>query len=184
MAYVLHSMHSLTKSRGPMHKLYASSLIAGFLLLGVGCEGPVGPPGPPGDPAVRTFTVDFLMEDAVVEGPVVSAQYDAPEITRQAVQGGAVLAYYREQGTWTALPYTYGVESPDLPAVDYTVTLGYAYEEGFLEVYYEASSDHVIDDLPDQLIKVVVIEQFASARLAGVDPSDYEAVKNHFGLNE
>ncbi len=69
-----------------------------------------------------------------------------------------------------------------LPAVDYTVTLGYAFEAGFLEVFYEASTDIVIDDLPDQTIKVVVFEDVAAARASRVDLTDYNAVANHFGL--
>jgi hypothetical protein len=164
-----------------------TTLLIGFLLFAlVGCEegpvGPPGPPGPPGDPAVFSFTVDFQIAEAAIDGPVASVQYDAPEITERVVQNGAVMAYFREQGTWTALPYTYGVESPDLPAVDYTVTLGYAFETGFLEVFYEASSGFVTDELPDQLIKVVVIESFAGTRSAEVDLTDYNAVANHFGL--
>jgi hypothetical protein len=152
-------------------------------VLVAGCEGPVGPPGPPGqEVAVQSFIVDFRMEDAVVDGVVASVQYDAPEITSRVVQSGIVMAYFREQGTWTALPYTYGVESAELPAVDYTVTLGYAFEAGFLEVFYEASTDIVIDDLPDQTIKVVVIENLAGTRAAGVDLTDYNAVANHYGL--
>lgn len=156
-------------------------------LLFTGCDqgpvGPPGPPGPPGDPAVYSFEVDFLLSDAQFNGPIASVQYDAPEITPRVVRNGAVMAYFREQDTWTALPYTYGVESTDLPAVDNTVTLGFAFETDFLEVFYEASRTDLLDDLPDQLIKVVVIESLASTRAAGVELSDYAAVKSHFGLD-
>lgn len=169
-----------------MRPFYTGCCLALFALLIAGCEGPVGPEGPPGPPGVgvQSFTVDFLMEDAAIEGPVASVQYDAPEITPRVVTEGAVMAYFREQGTWTALPYTYGVESPDLPAVDYTVTLGYAYEEGFVEVFYETSTEAVIDQLPDQTIRVVVIESLAATRSANVDLSNYSAVKAHFGLDD
>lgn len=169
-----------------MRSLSLTSCIAVLAFLIIGCEGPIGPEGPPGPPGVgvQSFTVDFLMEDAVIDGPVASIQYDAPEITPRVVAEGAVMAYFREQGTWTALPYTYGVESPDLPAVDYTVTLGYAFEEGFLEVFYETSTEAVIDQLPDQTIRVVVIESLAATRSANVDLSDYGAVKAHFGLDD
>lgn len=166
-----------------------SSVFAALVLVVLGgCDqgpvGPPGPPGPPGDPAVFSFTVDFLLEDATINGSVASVQYDAPEITPSVVQDGVVMAYFREQGTWTALPYTYGVESPDLPAVDNTVTLGYAYETDFLEVFYEASRPGVLNDLPDQLIKVVVIESYAGARAANVDLSDYEAVRSYYNLQQ
>lgn len=152
-----------------------------FVVLLAGCDR--GPPGPPGDPAVFGFVVDFFLEDAQFDGAVASVQYDAPEITRRVVREGAVQAYFREQGTWTAMPYTYGVESEDLAAVDRTVTLGYAFEEGFLEVFYEASYPEALDHLPDQEVKIVVIDSYASARAAGVDLSDYEAVQSYYGLS-
>lgn len=173
-----------------MHRLLGGVLVLAVVALVPGCDqgpvgprGPQGPPGPPGDPAVYSFTVDFLMNEAQFSGPIASVQYDAPEITPQVVDQGAVMAYFREQGTWTALPYTYGEESPDLPAVDHTVTLGFAFEVDFLEVFYEASRPGVLDVLPDQRIKVVIIESFAGARALGLDFSDYTAVKEHFGLD-
>jgi hypothetical protein len=132
---------------------------------------------------VYSFTVDFFMEDAQFNGPIASVQYDAPEISPRVVEEGAVMAYFREQETWTALPYTYGVESADLPAVDRTVTLGFAFEVDFLEVFYEASRPEVLDLLPDQLIKVVIIDSFASARAAGVDLANYAEVKAHYRLD-
>lgn len=162
-------------------------LVAAAVLLIAGCDqGPVGPPGPsgpPGDPAVYSFTVDFFMADAQFNGPIASVQYDAPEISPRVVDSGAVMAYFREQDTWTALPYTYGVESEDLPAVDRTVTLGFAYEVDLFEVFYEASRPEVLDLLPDQFIKVVIIDSFASARAAGVDLTNYAEVKAHYGLD-
>jgi hypothetical protein len=84
---------------------------------------------------VYSFTVDFFMEDAQFNGPIASVQYDAPEISPRVVEEGAVMAYFREQETWTALPYTYGVESADLPAVDRTVTLGLALIKSGVELH-------------------------------------------------
>jgi hypothetical protein len=162
-------------------------LAACAALLFLGCDqgpvGPPGPPGPPGDPAVFSFTVDFFLDEAQFNGPIASVQYDAPEISPRVVQEGAVMAYFREQGTWTALPYTYGVESENVAAVDRTVTLGFAYEVDFLEVFYEASRPEVLDLLPDQEVKVVIIDSFAGARAAGVNLDDYAAVKSYYGLD-
>jgi hypothetical protein len=53
------------------------------------------------------------------------------------VEEGPVTAYVHEAGTWTALPYTYGVEAPEQPIVDYAVSLGYGFEIGFVELFYE-----------------------------------------------
>lgn len=86
------------------------------------------------------------------------------------------------------MPYTFAYESPDLPAVDFTVTLGYAFEVGFLEVFYEASTDEVdLRQLPlvqtPRQLKVVIIDGFVAAK-APVDLRDYEAVKAFFGLKD
>ncbi len=157
-----------------------------FLLFQTGCgEGPIGPPGPPGRDAVGAFSfeLDFRLREAAREGAVASVAYEVPALSRAVVEEGAVLAYFREQGTWTAMPYTYGVESSEVPAVDYTVTLGYAYEEAFLQVFYELSLDdeELLGSLPDQRIKIVVIEGVPPIR-STLDLSDYESVREHYGL--
>ena len=137
----------------------------------------------PGNAAVHTLTLDFLLDDASINGPVASVQYDVPSITPNVVDNGAVLAYFREQGTWTAMPYTFGEESPDLPAVDYTLTFGYGYDDQFLEIFYEASSGEAVDlgAQPDQIVKVVVIDGFPPSK-TGVDLTNYEAVAEYYGL--
>ena len=145
-----------------------------------GPPGPPGPSGPPGDAAVESFTVDFFVDDAAQNGTVFSQAYDAPEITAGVVQQGMVTAYFREQGTWTAMPYTYGVESPEVPAVDYTVTFGYAYEQGFVELFYEVSNEAAFPSLVDREVKVVVL--YGSPAAFNVDWSDYSAVAQRFDL--
>ncbi len=164
-----------------------------FLLAATGCVdeaiGPVGPPGPPGNANVIAFNVTFSFDRAVFNGAVASEQFDVPEITPSVVDGGAVLVYFRDQGTWTALPFTVGVESSDLAAVDYTFTMGYAYDDGFLEVFVEASTDDDIvwDDILTLLpagyeMKVVIIDGFFVGKNSTLDLRDYEAVKAYFGL--
>jgi hypothetical protein len=113
---------------------------------------------------------------------VISQAYDAPEVTRGVVEQGMVTAYYREQGTWTAMPYTYGVESPDLAAVDYTVTFAYAYEEGFVELFYEVSNEAAFPSLVDREVKFVVL--YGSPATFSVDWSDYSEVAQRFNLEE
>jgi len=163
----------------------------GLVLFLVGCDsaggsGPPGPRGPrgyPGDPAISAFTVDFFVDEAAINGTVASTTYDAPEVTPSVVQSGMVAAYVREQGTWTALPYTYGVESPDLPAVDYTVTLGYAFEVGFVELFFEVSTPVVFDLLSNRTVKFVVLSG-SPAALSSINWNDYSAVASRFGLAE
>lgn len=167
-------------------------------LLSIGllsaCDGGVGPRGPQGpagqDGIVDVFSVNLLfsMNDAIVNGTVASAQFDVPDLTASVVDQGAVLMFFREQGTWTAMPFTYGIESddPELNAVDYTVALNFGYEVGFVEPFYEASIDIdliPLDVLPDREIKVVIIDGFLAGK-SQVDLTDYEAVKEAFGLDD
>ncbi len=179
-------------------KTTITSLFLGvFLLAATGCVvddglvGPEGPPGPPGNANVFAFNFAFSFDRAVFNGVVASEQFDMPEITPSVVDGGAVLVYFRDQGTWTALPFTVGVESGDLAAVDYTFTMGYAYDDQFLEVFVEASTDDdvVWDDIltllpPSYDMKVVIIDGFFAGKNLDLDLRDYEAVKNYFGLKE
>jgi hypothetical protein len=146
--------------------------------------GPEGPMGPPGNANVFSLGFDFILDDAVINGTVASVQYEVPDLTASVVDDGAVLMFFRDQGTWTAMPYTFGVESQDLPAVDYTISLGFGYEVGFLEVFYEASTEAVnLGQLPDREMKLVVIDGWYYGKRS-IDLSDWEAVKAAFGLSD
>ncbi len=92
------------------------------------------------------------------------SEYDAPEITNDVVTAGLVMAYYFEEtsGTWTAMPYTYGEASPNIEAVDYTLTFGYAFNTGFLQVFYEASESFALDFAVSRDVRVAI---FASGFL-------------------
>lgn len=159
-----------------------------FLLVFVasGCviEEGVGPEGPPGNANVFSLNFEFNMADADVNGTVASVQYTVPDITPLVVDEGAVLLFFRDQGTWTALPYTFGVESPTLPAVDYTVSMGYGFDDQFLEVFYETSTESVnFNTLPDRTIKAVIIDGFAFGKKS-IDLTDWNVVKEVFGLKD
>ena len=156
-----------------------------------GCSEFAGPQGPPGNANVVTLTLRFIPARAAVNGSVASTQYRVPEVTPAVADLGAVLAYFRDQGTWTALPFTIGVEDKDDPVVDYSFTLGYAYEEALVEVFIESSTgdEAVWDDIVTQLeeeyrIKVVVIHGFAAQAGENIDFSDYEAVMHWYGIEE
>ena len=95
------------------------------------------------------------------------------------------MAYFREQGTWTAMPYTFAEESPDFAAVDYTITMGYAYDDGLIEIFYEASTVEAPLELqPDRRVKLVIIDNLAFGNAANLDLTNYEAVKAEFGLED
>lgn len=166
----------------------AIRLLGALLVLSTlgGCiiEESVGPQGPPGNANVFTLNMAFDLDQASFNGSVASVQYDVPDLTVSVVDEGAILLFFRDQGTWTAMPYTFGVESADLPAVDYTISLGFGYEVGFLEVFYEASTDAVdLAALPDRDLKLVVIDGFGFGK-RHVDLTNWEAVKAAYGLSD
>lgn len=135
---------------------------------------------------VISFEVRFDVDDADRNDNVLSQQFDVSDITPNVVDNGVVLVYFEEQGTWTGLPYTYGVESDTEPLVDYTVTLGYAYADRLLEVFFETSADPdaIISKLPSSVkMKVVIIDTFHAGKNA-IDLRDYEAVKRYYGLRD
>lgn len=178
-----------------MRTLILTTMLSVLALVATGCdEGPVGPPGPPGNANVFSLSLDFDYNSAAFNGAVASEQFDVDAITPSVVDEGAVLLYYRFADTWTALPYTLAVEAPDDPArVDYTATFGYAYDDFFLEVFVEASTDDevVLDEIGQTelfggpiALKAVIIDGFPLGKNSPVDVRDYEAVKAYFGLKD
>ncbi|NND71701.1 MAG: hypothetical protein HKN43_08980 [Rhodothermales bacterium] len=167
--------------------LLGLAIFAGVL---VGCnQGPVGPVGPEGAPGnANVFSVNFTfsVDDAIINGNVASVQFDVPGISPRVVDEGAVLVFFRDQGTWTSMPFVFSVESEDLAAVDYTINMAYGYDDEFLEVFYETSVEDpdfardVFLDQPNREMKAVIIDGFFSK--THVDLTDYDAVAEHYGL--
>ena len=127
---------------------------------------------------------DFTPSSATLNGSVLSQQFNVPAIDASVVDAGAVLLYYREQNSWTAMPYTYAVDDPAQKAVSYTISLGFAFEDRFLEVFYEASTDAVnLRQQPARRIKLVVLGPDLAGK-RGIDYSNYAEVKAAFGLKD
>ncbi len=172
-----------------MKKLSTITVPILLLALLAGCDTVVeeGPQGPPGNANVFSLNFDFSMNDAIINGNVASAQYDVPSITPSVVDEGAVLLFFRDQGTWTAMPFVIAVESEDTPAVDYTINFGFGFDDQFIEVFYETSvadddfAKTLLLEQPDRQIKAVVIDGFPFGKTS-IDLSDYEAVKDYFQL--
>ncbi len=157
-------------------------ILALFTLLSAGCDDTVSVES--AGVVSREFMFDIDEADLDESGLVASAQYDVPAITRSVVDNGAVLAFFRQFNTWTAMPFTYGAESPDVPAVDYIMTLGYAFDDGFFEVFYESSSPQVSPlDQPSRRIKIVIIDQMPYSK-KGIDLRNWDEVKAYYGLKD
>ena len=180
----------------PFRSLFITAFALLFALSFAACDqGPVGPPGPPGPPgatgpqgpqgppgptvSVTSFDLVFDVNTAVEssDGLVLFSEYDAPEITDNVVTAGLVMAYYFEEtsGTWTAMPYTYGEESQEINAVDYTLTFGYAFNTGFMQIFYEASAPFALDFAVSRDVRVAI---FANGFLtANLDKSDAPVIE-------
>lgn len=169
-----------------MHLRTRTLLVVLAALTVTGCGDDIAGPGY--RPTVRAFHVTFSFDDATYTATVASERFRIPEITPSVVDRGAVLLYFRDQGTWTALPYTLGIESKDMAVVDYTFTIGYAYEDALLEVFVEASTDddvaweELLSLLPTQYQMKVVIVDALSFRVSEVDYDNYEDVQAYFNL--
>jgi hypothetical protein len=138
------------------------------------------------DTEVASVPLVFRFNDASFNGAVASIQYTMPEISQPVVDHGVVMVYFRDQGTWSALPYAFGVESGELPAVDYTVSIGYGFERRMLEIFVELSTPDVWDAALDRLqsrydMRAVVIRDRAFGKNAP-DLTNYEAVRDYYGL--
>ena len=140
-----------------------------------------------------TATFSLNADDVAFTDFVASIRYGIPQITANVVENGAVLVFIEDlEGTWTALPYSYGIEAVDQPVVDYTVSIGYAYDRQILDVFVEASSsDEVVwnEILSDQLlaatrlIRIVIFNTYIQGKNS-VDLTDYEALRRHYNLPE
>lgn len=137
------------------------------------------------DPDIYSTEFNFRLADATINGPVASVQYDVPVLDSRVADVGLVMCYFYEQGTWTAMPYTYGIDNPGAQAVDFTITLGYAFRTRSLEVFYEASTDQApLRNQPDRRIKLVIVGPDVAGHYnkQGLDWTNYEAVKTALRL--
>ena len=166
-------------------------LLLAFVFV-VGCdESVVAPAGLGGIANVRALNVVFSLENATFNETVASEKFEVPAVTPSVVDRGAVLVYFRDQGTWTALPFTIGIESSEMPVVDYTFTIGYGYDDSLVEIFVEASTadslvwEDIVSILPQSYVmKIVVIDGFAADEHQDLDLSDYQAVEEYFSLAE
>lgn len=171
-------------------------------------DGPAGPPGPPGNTEVfvRTFELSEFSRRFSDSDMEVQYQDAFSALTEDVVDYGMVLVYafdaWDEDGLvregWTPLPQTFGVDIPDSTGVgdgfvDYTLTTTFTADIGRLYVNLLASDIYTLGELRDSgyiadlervTFRLVGIPGDRTARRAGVDWSDYEAVRKAYNLPE
>ena len=177
-----------------LRRFFGALMLLGMLPLASGCDVynsrdvvVVG-----NDIIVRTFFVegdDFAVSDDQLVG---SYARDVDELTTDVVDDGAVLLYADGSlflsggaGTWTALPVTIGIDEDDDLFIDYTVSFTYSFDIG--DLYIDVISSDTIypfENLPRAEYKLVMIpgDLFVGNAKAGIDYTDYEAVKRAYNL--
>ena len=170
-------------------RILPTLLCCAAALIVTGCSETVVAPAPQSN--VFAVNIVFSPGNALLNGSVASEQFRVPGITPHVVDRGAVLVYFRDQDTWTALPFTIGRESSELAAVDYTFTLGYAYDDGLVEIFLEASSSDevvwqdIIGSLPESYtMKIVILSALPAGKNAVLDLRDYNAVRRYYSLQQ
>jgi hypothetical protein len=162
-----------------------------------GCDTSPGPVF--ADTGVRstTFTVHGNQWSLYSNETVATHHRQTNQITQDVVSGGVVLLYAGGElifsgpgveDTWTALPYTQGIENVGLdgvPYVDYTVTYTYSFGANNLYIDIVSSGEWTVDDhVPSRSEFRLVTIPPGAANMVAVDYSDYEAVKRAFGLQD
>lgn len=169
-----------------------------FLLLFLGCEGPVGPQGdtgpigpqgpageegprgeegPPGEMGrvdVDIVTFALTASDFVLEEGIETYSRSVPQITAEIIQGGIVLAYM-DFGTngegWWSLPLGISVNGGSGDIITF-------YAEGRFGIQAMTASGELLSSALDgYLIRLVIIPPSAGKR-----SGSYEEVALYYGL--
>lgn len=158
-----------------------------------GCDGaPPGPDFPDIGVRVETFTPRASDFSVNANRDIATYERQSQLLTPTVVNDGVVLLYARGDlifvgatGTWTALPFTQGIEAvgaDGVPYVDFTITYTYSFEPGWLFIDVISSAVGVVEEfIPDNIpFRLVTIEP--GAFIEGVDHSRFEAVQEAYGL--
>jgi hypothetical protein len=190
-------------------RAFLLALGLGALALG-GCDLYDDDDGGFDDPGLEAVYVDFALDrdDYFLSEDGLVASFESSDINdsdeREAVEDallgadeGAIVLLYVDGsllfenggGTWTALPVTRAYEAvgdDGVPYVDYTVTYSYSYDDG--DLYFDVFSSAELDFdtvLPGEIFcRLVTLPAFGLRANAGLDLTDYEAVRQAFALPE
>lgn len=168
--------------------------IFSFLAVSTGCDTYQDVIVEGNDIIVRNFSFSgsdlFVSED----GTIGTYQREIPELTSDIVEDGAVLLYASGEllfgsgaaGSWAALPVTVSVDEDGDEYVDYALTYSYSYDIQDLYVDLIASSPLDYTHLAGTDMKLVLIpgNLFVGNARAGIDYSDYESVRQAYGIAE
>lgn len=172
-------------------------LAAAPVLTGCDTTTPGGPTF--ADIGIRTvnFTVRANDFDVNADGDIATYQRtNVSTLTERVVDEGVVLLYASgdlifvgggASSTWTALPYTQGIEAvgdDGVPYVDYTITYGYSFEPGNLYIDVISSAVGLVEDFLPHNVAFRLVTIPPDAPRLDVDLTDYDAVVRAYGLDD
>lgn len=168
-------------------------LLFGATLFGIsGCD--VTSSNPVYDNGVRTqeFTprsTDFFVNES---SDIAWYEWTTNLLTPAVVDRGMVLLYARgdlviigEDNTWTALPFTQGIEPADGGAyVDFTITYTYAFDVDLLYLSVISSAVGLVDDYIPSGIPFRLVTIPPGTHMEGINLAQYADVAAAFNLEQ
>lgn len=158
-----------------------------MLMLAPGCKkGDTGTAGTPGKNGVANISSrTFYVESWNYASPNYYASLIVPEITTENINATGILAYFKTgaNNEWTALPYTQ-YNTP------FNYLMNYTSLPGFVRINWFYNTSTSQGDDPNKYyntnvqFKVVVIPPQERVLKPNVDYTQYEQVKQAFGLQE
>ncbi|MCW5898754.1 MAG: hypothetical protein KIT10_05735 [Flavobacteriales bacterium] len=156
-----------------MKTLSTIALFCGAVLLSSctkeGPEGPAGPQGPQGNANVQSLTFSASPGDWSSISGGYAINRNVPIVTSGIASTGAVLVYLQSGSQWVAIPLTIS-----------GVTWLYGYGTGQVQIEVNSAA------APSQVTvwKVVAIASSGMITDSGVDVTNYDEVRDYFGLEE
>lgn len=170
-------------------------IITACSMLFISCEappGPMGPQGPQGEQGIagedgtdgaaniQTYRASWETSDIFWDmtgyGEVA---FSLEALTSTIVNEGVVLAYYGDEGSWVALPWTFRSDFNGDGTTD-TMEFSYAYEEGtFYVIFFYDGGDVPQDYFPTGTVKIVLIPPSeTAAKMKGRESIPYSEIEH------
>ena len=177
-----------------IRSVLAATALAGILVFSAGCDNYQDIVVICNDIIVRNFSIDGDDLDVSDDGTIGSYNREVSELNSDVADDGAVLLYADGEllfgsggsGTWTAIPVTVGVDEDGDEFIDYSLTYSFSYDIQDLYIDLIGSSPLDFSTLPRTDFRLVMIpgNLFVGNAKAGIDYTDYEAVRRAYELPE
>jgi len=184
----------IVKPTRTLRSVFAATALTGILFFSAGCDNYQDIIVVGNDIIVRNFSIDGGDLDVSDDGTIGSYHREVSELNSDVVDAGAVLLYADGEllfgsggsGTWTALPVTVGVDEDGDEFIDYSITYSFSYDIQDLYIDLIGSSPLDFGSLARTDFHLLLIpgNLYVGNARAGIDYTDYEAVRRAYDLPE